>query len=274
MRIYSNLIQKIGTFLPKVFMTVGVLSLLLLPLVANAKEVIIWELDNWFSVEGGASPDGPRTEFDIAKGDTVKFINMGATDHDAGNQLFITDDGQTLFDKELFGSSAQSAGETFTTDPINLVGEIPFICFIHGEEDMAGTLNVTEDGEPIPGPTPDPGKLFTFECEHKFGTGPVGLELLTMEVGDTEACTLKLTNFEPGRSVEVIVSTIPRSNKSPITIDMPDGNMTDENGELRVNIMSTGEGFAWFACSIVKGRSFSLRHYRQGAAWGAFVNAE
>ncbi|MGR3220579.1 MAG: right-handed parallel beta-helix repeat-containing protein, partial [Candidatus Anammoxibacter sp.] len=47
-------------------------------------------------------------------------------------------------------------------------------------------------------------KSFTFNCEHGFKRGGFfGLEKLTLELGDTENCTLKLTDHEPGKTVEI-----------------------------------------------------------------------
>ncbi|MGR3317592.1 MAG: hypothetical protein ACUZ8O_03860 [Candidatus Anammoxibacter sp.] len=63
-----------------------------------------------------------------------------------------------------------------------------------------------------------------------------GLETLTMEVGDTENCTLKLTNHEPGKTVEV--STLLRKGfMSAIKVE-PARSVTDENGEIEINYNS------------------------------------
>ncbi len=270
---FKNLVQKVCRFLPKGFLVFGVFSLFLIPLTTNAKEVIIWELDNWFSVEGGSSPDGVTTEFNIEKGDTVTFINQGATDHDAGNLLFITPEGDTFFDKQLFGGAAQSSGDTFTTDPIDLVGEVPFQCFIHGSPDMDGILVVSGGATPTPTPTgtdtPDPGKRFLFECDKPVTFGPAGIETLTLNVGETVSCVLKLTG-DGDRNITNVV----RGNDSVVSI------VSDEetvDGELVVEIEGEEPGMVWAAWGIVKPQRglrrnrFDKVDFDETNAWGFVI---
>ncbi|MGR3317105.1 MAG: cohesin domain-containing protein, partial [Candidatus Anammoxibacter sp.] len=92
------------------------------------------------------------------------------------------------------------------------------------------TLTPTATLTPIPTPTPDVGgKSFTFNCEHSMKRGSFfGLEKLTMNVGDTENCTLKLANHEIGKTVE-ISSLLRKGLRSSIKIE-PARSVTDENG--------------------------------------------
>ena len=123
-----------------------------LSLNANAATVNVWELDNWFSVEGGKSPDGKKTKIEVEVGDTITFTNKGGTDHDAVNDVVTLSSG-TFFEGELFSGSPLPPGKTFTTPPFNEEGEIKFFCQIHGRDDMAGVIIV---GGSVTTPTPMP----------------------------------------------------------------------------------------------------------------------
>jgi len=242
---FKNVVQKVCTFLPKGFVVLGVFSLFLIPLNTNAKEVVIWELDNWFSVEGGSSPDGVRTEFDIEVGDTVTFINMGATDHDAGNLLFTTDDGTALFEKQLFGGAAQSPGDTFTTIPIDIEGEVPFQCFIHGSPDMDGVLIVTGVVEPTPtgtgGPTPTPTPTSTepeattlsISCDRPLRT-LANMQVLRLSFIEEAECVITLVDPQP--DVTIVSDSIGLPRRSIAVI--PPSGVTDENGSVRFRIVT------------------------------------
>ncbi len=247
---FKNLVQKVCTFLPKGFVVLGVFSLFLIPLTTNAKEVIIWELDNWFSVEGGSTPDGEITEFDIERGDTVTFINQGATDHDVGNLLFSTPEGDTFFDKELFGGAAQSPGDTFTTEPIDLVGEIPFQCFIHGSPDMAGVLIVSDSGveptptgtgEPTPTPTGTPTEpeatTLSISCDRPLRT-LANMQVLRLSFVEEAECVITLVDPEP--DVIIVSDSIGLPIRSVAVV--PRSGVTDENGSVTFRIVTAIPG--------------------------------
>lgn len=280
MQICKRLAQRIGSLLPKGAVVAGLATLFVLPLTLSAKEVLVWELDNFFSrVENGApiDQDGFTTTVEIEEGDTVKFVNMGATDHDAGNQFFESDEGDSFFDKDLFGSSAQAPGDTFTTDAIDLTGTVPFVCFIHGADDMAGSLVVSHvgGGDDDDDDDDDNGtgnKSFTFKCGKALRFGPAGLETLVMSLGESESCKIRLTDLQPNKLVEV--STVLRAGFiSSISID-PVSAMTDDNGELDVTVTATRPGIDWVAWGIpnnIGELSFSKKAYDNGLAWGMFV---
>ncbi|MGR3178752.1 MAG: hypothetical protein ACUZ8E_11910 [Candidatus Anammoxibacter sp.] len=119
------------------------------------------------------------------------------------------------------------------------------------------------------------GKLFTFNCEHSMKRGFFGLERLTMNVGDTENCTLKLTNHEPGKTVEVS-SLITNWFWSGIKVE-PARSITDENGELKITITATSKGTDWAAWAVPNDRGqflFNLKTYDSGLAWGMFVQVK
>ncbi|MGR3320189.1 MAG: right-handed parallel beta-helix repeat-containing protein [Candidatus Anammoxibacter sp.] len=119
-------------------------------------------------------------------------------------------------------------------------------------------------------------KSFTFNCEHGFKRGSfLGLEKLTLALGDTENCTLKLTDREPGKTVEI--STLLRNGfRSAIEI-APAMGVTDENGELEISITAIRKGKDWAAWAVPNDRGifkFNKKTYDTGLAWGMFVEVK
>ncbi|MGR3318759.1 MAG: hypothetical protein ACUZ8O_09800, partial [Candidatus Anammoxibacter sp.] len=113
----------------------------------------------------------------------------------------------------------------------------------------------------------------TFNCEHGFKRGGFfGLEKLTLELGDTENCTLKLTDHEPGKTVEI--STLLRIGfRSAIKVE-PTESVTDANGELAITITAMRQGKDWAAWAVKNDRGefkFNKKTYDGGLAWGMFV---
>ncbi len=246
---------------------------LLLPLSVKAENVVIWELDNFFSEVGGGSPDNAITEFTIKVGDSVTFQNQGATDHDVTNGVGEYD-GETVFEGDVFVSaSAQSPGDTFTTDPFPVAGELDFFCQIHGAGDMAGKL-IIEGGSPTE-PTPTEPKAFTFNCDKAFRAGPAGLESLSLSVGESVGCVLELTNG--GSEGPVEISTLLRAGfRSSISVD-PASGMTDEDGKISFTITGVSDGMDWIAWARPNDKgemAFGKRSYNGGTAWGAFIEVE
>ncbi|MGR3318153.1 MAG: cohesin domain-containing protein [Candidatus Anammoxibacter sp.] len=140
--------------------------------------------------------------------------------------------------------------------------------------------NATPTPEITPTPTAEPtptlpptGKSFTFNCEHSMKRGSfLGLEKLTMNVGDTENCTLKLTNHEPGKTVEVSL-LLRKGLRSAIKVE-PARSVTDENGELKSTITAIRKGRDWAAWAVKNERGafwFNKKTYDTGLAWGMFV---
>ncbi|MGR3319039.1 MAG: PKD domain-containing protein [Candidatus Anammoxibacter sp.] len=117
------------------------------------------------------------------------------------------------------------------------------------------------------------GKSFTFNCEHSMKRGHVfELEKLTLNVGDTENCTLKLTNHEPGKTVK-IATLLKKGFRSAIEI-APERGVTDENGELKITITAIRKGKDWAAWAVKNDRGqfkFNMKTYDGGLAWGMFV---
>ncbi len=124
--------------------------------------------------------------------------------------------------------------------------------------------------------TPQSGKSFTFNCENSMKRGPfLELEKLTMKLGDSENCTLKLTNHEPGKRVEVS-SVLRKGFRSAIMIE-PARSITDENGELEITITAIRKGSDWAAWAVPTDRGqfeFNKKTYDTGLAWGMFVQVE
>ncbi|MGR3319727.1 MAG: PKD domain-containing protein [Candidatus Anammoxibacter sp.] len=117
------------------------------------------------------------------------------------------------------------------------------------------------------------GKSFTFNCEHSMKRGHVfDLETLTMDVGDTENCTLKLTNHEPGKTVEVSL-LLRKGFRSAIKVE-PARSVTDENGEIEITITAIRKGKDWAAWAVPNDKGqfrFNKKTYDTGLAWGMFV---
>ncbi|MGR3177377.1 MAG: carboxypeptidase-like regulatory domain-containing protein, partial [Candidatus Anammoxibacter sp.] len=117
------------------------------------------------------------------------------------------------------------------------------------------------------------GKSFTFNCEQNMKRGFFfRLETLTMNVGDTENCTLKLTNHEPGKTVEIANSLMGWFG-SAIKIE-PSSGVTDANGELAITITAKRKGKDWAAWAVPNDRGqflFNMKTYDSGLAWGMFV---
>ncbi|MGR3319303.1 MAG: endo alpha-1,4 polygalactosaminidase [Candidatus Anammoxibacter sp.] len=142
----------------------------------------------------------------------------------------------------------------------------------------------TPKPEPTPALTPTPDeeddnnddKSFTFNCEHSMKRGFFfGLETLTMNVGDQEDCTLRLTNNEPGKRVE-ISSFLRKGFRSAIKIE-PARSRTDVNGELAIIITAINKGKDWAAWAVPNDSEefkFNKKSYDTGIAWGMFVEVK
>ena len=141
------------------------------------------------------------------------------------------------------------------------------------------TLTPVIADSPTPAPTATPrptGKSFTFNCEsslrNRFFTG---LETLTMNIGDTENCTLKLTKPEAGKKIEVAL-LLKKGFRSAIRVE-PNKGITDDNGELKIIITAIQKGRDWTAWSVSNERGrfkFNKKAYDTGLAWGMFVEVK
>ena len=120
------------------------------------------------------------------------------------------------------------------------------------------------------------GKSFTFNCDHSMKRSFfLGLETLTMNVGDTENCTLKLTNHESGKTVE-IATRLRKWFGSAIEVE-PSSGVTDENGELKITITALRKGINWSAWAVPNENGkfmFNKKTYDTGLAWGMFVEVK
>ena len=120
------------------------------------------------------------------------------------------------------------------------------------------------------------GKSFTFNCDQSMERGLIlGLETLTLEKGETENCTLKLTDHESGKTVTI--GTLLRDGfRSAIEIASESG-VTDENGELEITIKAVKKGRDWAAWAVPNEDNvfeFSKKTYDAGLAWGMFVKVK
>ena len=101
------------------------------------------------------------------------------------------------------------------------------------------------------------------------------LETLSLALGETENCTLKLTDPEPGKTVEV-QALLRKGFRSAVKVE-PARSVTDENGELEVHITAIRKGRDWTAWAVPDERGlfeFSKTSYDGGLAWGMFVEVK
>lgn len=135
------------------------------------------------------------------------------------------------------------------------------------------TTSTTTTTMSVTTPKPPNGKSFTFNCEHKLKIGSIiGLEKLTLELGESENCALKLINHEREKIVEVS-SLLRRGLRSAIKVE-PTRGVTDANGELKITITAIRKGKDWISWGISNengGFEFSKKAYDAGKAWGMFV---
>ncbi|MGR3178896.1 MAG: PKD domain-containing protein [Candidatus Anammoxibacter sp.] len=118
-------------------------------------------------------------------------------------------------------------------------------------------------------------KSFTFNCDQSMKTGFFGLHRITMNVGDVENCTLKLTNHKQGQTKEVDMQML-NWFWSGIKIE-PARSVTDENGELKITISAIKKGTDWAAWAVPNDRGvfkFNKKTYDTGLAWGMFVRVK
>ena len=122
----------------------------------------------------------------------------------------------------------------------------------------------------------DTTKSFLFSCEHGMERGSIlGLETLNMNIGDTENCTLELTNHEPGKTV-TIATLLREGFRSSIEIE-PESGETDEEGKVDITITAIRKGKDWAAWAVpndIGEFEFNKETYDTGLAWGMFVDVE
>ena len=231
-------------YVPVRLAVITIAALSILASTANAATVDIFQLDNFFSnVESGTpvSSDGVITETNIVVGDTVRWTNSASTDHTTTNDS-IFEDG--IFERDLWDATLR-IGEEFN-QTFNEPGEFPYFCNIHGREDMAGII-IVSDGNPEPTPTetetPGPSKRFSFKCDKKVTEGVSGIETLILNIGETTSCVLKLIGSENDQDITNFV----RGNNSAVSIV---SNEETVDGELIVEIEGQEAGMVWAAWGI------------------------
>ena len=171
-----------------------------------------------------------------------------------------------------------NSGNIFIADTNNFrIRKVDF------SEDPGTIPSPTQQPVPSPSPSPTPdqtpppsGKSFTFNCEHNLKSARLsGLEKLTLKLGESENCTLRLTNHEPGKKVE-ISSLLRKGLRSSIKVE-PARSVTDANGELEITITAIRKGKDWAAWAVQNDRGlfrFNKKTYDAGLAWGMFVEVE
>ena len=141
-----------------------------------------------------------------------------------------------------------------------------------GDDDDGSDNDGSDDND---GGDGDDDKSFTFKCGQDLSNTRSGLEMLIMKLGDNEECTVKLTNLEPYKIVNV--STQQRTGfRSAVTIDPVDGT-TDSNGELEFTISALKKGIDWVAWAVQDESGkfvFNKNAYDSGLAWGMFVEVK
>ncbi len=221
----------------------------------------------WFDGEADVNwvdPRGCDKEIDIET--TNGYLNFLRQYQDAS---------LPVFDCEYACKSAEAAYSNALAE-----GFIPYV----SRRILSRLTTTTPPALPLPSPTPTPvdvdpgngGKSFTFNCEHSLKRDPIfGLEKLTINAGDTENCTLKLTNHVPRKSVE-IATLLKKGYRSTIKIE-PVRSIIDENGELEITITAIRKGKDWVAWAVPDENGefkFNKKAYDTGFAWGMFVEVK
>lgn len=265
-----NVIKRLKGRICNLFVLKSIIAigafLIVYPLALSAKTVEMWQLDNFFSVAGGTSPDGQVTVVNIDAGDTIKWTNMGSTDHTTTNDVIVD---QGIFEGDLFDSHAMGPGSSFS-HTFDKEGEFPYFCEIHGREDMAGKVIVGKGGGDGDG---GGKKSFTFECERDFEHGIFGIEALMLNIGEEVGCTLRLVNPVAGVKVGINNRTFLRN---AVIVDAL-SDKTDANGEIRYNIIANNKGTNWVGWAVPDDKGeikFNKKAYDEGKAWGAFMHVE
>ncbi len=130
-------------------------------------------------------------------------------------------------------------------------------------------MTVIHDDMTMPPPS---NKAFIFNCEHEFIEGPFGLEKITLELGETEKCALKISALEPNIPVNV-ATNLRNGIRSTINVDPVNG-ATDNNGELEFTIKAIKKGVDWIAWGVPNKKGnieFNRKTFDAGLAWGMFV---
>ncbi len=265
-QIFNSVKSLFEKYVPVKPAVIAIASLSVLSLTANAATIEIWQLDNFFSrVENGTpiDRDGPITPTNITVGDTVRWTNNGTTVHTTTNANILED---SILEGDLWDSDALGVGETFS-HTFNDEGEYPYFCTIHGGGDMEGRIIVA--GAPTPTETPAHPKRFLFECDKPVTEGPSGIETLTVNVGETVSCVLKLIC-----DGDKNISTVLRGSASVVNI------VSDEetvDGELLVEIEGEEPGMVWAAWGIappqrgLRNNRFGKADFDETNAWGFVI---
>ena len=241
------------------------------------------------------SINGPRKTLDAfitklnSSGDTLLFSTfLGGTDNDGGWGITVDDMknvyviGDTRSNNFPILNPIDDTSNGFwdvfvakiSLDDITTPTPTPTVILL-----PTPTITLPPESTPTPTPSPQPSpsgtiKSFIFNCEHGLERRYVfGLEKLTMNVGETENCMLKLTKYEPGTVVE-ISSLLRKGFRSAVSIE-PVRSVTNANGELSITITAIKKGKDWAAWAVPNGKgqfTFTKQSYDAGLAWGMFVD--
>ncbi|MGR3219972.1 MAG: PKD domain-containing protein, partial [Candidatus Anammoxibacter sp.] len=203
---------------------------------------------------------------------TVKFTDLSSSpDNTIVSREWDFGDNTNSNEKAPVHTYTGKDGDTFTArltvqnaDGIDTVTKPAFFSIKFGDDNGSGD----NDDNGV--------KSFTFNCENSMKRGFFfRLETLTMEIGDTESCTLRLTNHEPGKTVEVS-SLLRKGFRSAIKVKAA-RSVTDENGELKITITAIRKGKDWAAWAVKNDKGqfrFNKKTYDAGLAWGMFVKVK
>jgi len=157
--------------------------------------------------------------------------------------------------------------------------------FVWDVPDISTTVAIIEVIEDLPEDADDgarsnaftieSAKSFTFKCGNDFAPWVLGIEKMTIELNEEQACVLKLTRLEPGLEIE-ISSHMRDGVRSSIEV-FPSRGITDKNGELTFSIVGVNEGIDWVSWAVRddKGKFlFNKRAYDEGTAWGMVVEVK
>ena len=118
-------------------------------------------------------------------------------------------------------------------------------------------------------------KSFSFNCEDKITKWGLGLEKIILEYGNEQSCTLQLTNFNSGSTVEILTKT--RAIDEEIVEVFPKRGITDENGTLEIKMRGINQGINWVSWAVRNKNGkfrFTKKAYEEGITWGMFVEVK
>ena len=248
----------------------------LINLVFLAVCIVCCNLNNNLFAQCSLNPIVQDISLVISQGTNVKALSFGGYTHGVdcesqSMQVICTFDFVFITPERFEVDPGDTKKLTANYNTRNLpVGQFSTSCTIHGQNTEP---LVTEIGTFEIEVVPNPNKAFTFKCNKELQKWPVtDLEKIDLDYGDTESCTLRIINAEPGEKVEVSVNQR-NGIRSAVNID-PVFAFTDDFGTAEFTITTARRGIDWISWAIADENNnftFDKKAYEDGRAWGMFV---